>query len=113
MNLQCLRCGEEFDSPITLGYCPGCLEEFKSNRERIGQRQRQRPAPGVFMDGKFSDERMCPRTICDPISGWVVCGLCGSSDIEPGYGLGSGFGMGSYEFCCDCHAFLDFCEDRE
>lgn len=41
-----------------------------------------------------------------------VCGLCGSAEIEPGYGLAGGGGCGSYNFCRGCYRVLDKSEDK-
>lgn len=40
-----------------------------------------------------------------------VCGLCGSQDIEPGYGLAGGGGIGTYNFCTSCQRILDKTEE--
>lgn len=42
-----------------------------------------------------------------------VCGLCGSSDLETGYGLAGGGGCGTYNFCHGCNRVLDKSEDKE
>lgn len=42
-----------------------------------------------------------------------VCGLCGSADIVPGYGLAGGGGCGAYNFCDGCQRVLDKTEDKE
>lgn len=111
MNLTCERCDAAFEAAKFVGYCDECKAEFSKTRERV--HARQRPAPGVIADGKFAEGDDGPRSVTDPVSQRQVCGLCGSADLEPGYGLGSGYGMGAYTFCENCHAFLDFCEDRE
>lgn len=41
-----------------------------------------------------------------------VCGLCGSSAIEAGYGLAGGGGCGAYNFCHGCNRVLDKSEDN-
>lgn len=92
------------------GYCDECIELWQKQRDAI--HKRQRPAPGVYADGKFAKGES-PQTLYDPVSGRNVCGMCGSDDIVQGYGLGSGHGMGAYTFCQECYAFLDFVEDRE
>ena len=110
--MKCIRCQQEFDCNIHRGYCDDCVSAFRLTKE--GVCEKQRPAPNVFADGKFADENAtCPVSVNDPVSGNRVCGLCGSADLEPGYGLGSGFGIGCYMFCCGCDSFLDFCEDKE
>lgn len=110
MQATCVRCEQTFEAEPFRGYCDECLSAYQANRE--GVHARQRPAPGVIADGKFSDEKLCPVSLTHPVLGEQVCGICGSSDIEQGYGLGSGYGMGSYTFCQDCYAFLDFSEDN-
>ena len=42
-----------------------------------------------------------------------ICGLCGSTDIHPGYGLAGGGGCGAYNFCGSCSRVLDKTEDKE
>jgi hypothetical protein len=107
VNLECVGCDAAFEAPTFRGYCPECIEGFEKQRENV--HKRQRPAPGVIADGKFA--RGSPETVYSPVAGRQVCGLCGSAEIEPGYGLGSGYGMGVYTFCNECYAFLDFSED--
>lgn len=41
-----------------------------------------------------------------------VCGLCGSDELEAGYGLGGGGGVGGYNWCRGCQRILDKTEDR-
>lgn len=41
-----------------------------------------------------------------------VCALCGSDDIQPGYGLGGGGGIGGYNWCNGCERILDKSEDK-
>ena len=110
MNLECIGCEETFEADTFRGYCPECLEGFAAQRRHI--HERQRPAPNVIADGKFT-KGDSPKSCTDPVSGRQVCGLCGSDEIEPGYGLGSGHGMGSYTFCVGCNSFLDFVEDYD
>lgn len=106
----CMRCKKNFEVEIgaSPGYCDACIEWFGKQREKI--HQRQNPAPDVHCVGKFASGS--PRTFIDE-EDRTRCGLCGSDDIEPGYGLGSGYGMGSYNFCMYCNSFLDFREDAE
>lgn len=110
MELICNRCKATFDSALARGYCDSCVEHFRDVRK--GVNRKQNPAPGICADGKFTDEA-CPSSFEDGVSGRQVCGLCGSDELEPGYGLGTGYGMGSYTFCCGCNTFLDFREDVE
>lgn len=109
MNLKCIGCGADFESLIFVGYCAECKAKFAEKREHV--HAKQRPAEGVFADGKFAEGS--PQTVFDPVAQKQVCGLCGSAEVESGYGLGSGFGIGVYMFCNDCFAFLDFVEDKE
>lgn len=51
-------------------------------------------------------------TVWDEEQGRNVCGLCGSKDIEPGYGLAGGGGCGMYNFCKSCFRVLDKTEDN-
>ena len=111
MILQCERCLNNFEAEIFLGYCEACKSAFAANRE--GVHAKQRPMPGVFADGKFSDERLCPKSVVNPLTEESVCGLCGSDELDAGYGIGGGYGLGCYNFCTECGTFLDFCEDRD
>lgn len=109
MNLTCERCSKPFDAVAFRGYCDNCQAFFRSVRDQV--HRAQRPAPGVLADGKFRPEDECPHTVYDPVRQANVCGLCGSDQIEMGYGLGTGHGMGSYNYCMECYSFLDFSED--
>ncbi len=109
MEFICIRCNSEFDAANPRGYCDACVAHFAEVRSGI--HRRQRPAPGVICDGKFSED--CPQTVTDPITQKLLCGLCGSDEVEMGYGLGSGYGMGSYQFQQNCNSFLDFHEETE
>ena len=83
-------------------WCPGCIHEFREFRKSINRRQN--PAPGMHCVGKFTTDES-PQTVDGQ------CPLCGSYEIEAGYGLGSGYGCGVYNYCCGCDTFLDFSED--
>lgn len=111
MTLHCIECDSEFESPGIRGYCDNCIQSYRNMRQKI--HASQHPAPGVLADGAFADPKKCPLTITDPIRECQVCGLCGSDNVHPGYGLGSGYGLGGYHFCTDCGSFLDFVEDVE
>lgn len=111
MNLSCVRCGQGFESSNARGYCDECKVAFTEIRQGI--HRKQRPAPGVCADGKFAATKDCPETVIDPVLDKSICGLCGSDEIEPGYGLGSGYGIGTYNFCTGCNSFLDFREDND
>ena len=111
MNLKCKRCGNPFDADPYRGYCDDCLMFFQSVRDRV--HAAQRPAPDILADGKFAPEDDCPHSVWNPVSKRPVCGLCGSEELDAGYGLGSsGHGIGTYNFCLGCEHFLDFSEDR-
>lgn len=101
MKLVCIECDESFESAIARGYCDGCVDRFREQRKHV--HQRQHPAPNVLADGKFA--KGSPQSVEDPINGKQICGLCGSDELDPGYGLGS------YTFCMGCNNFLDFHED--
>lgn len=109
MNMQCVRCETNFDDATFRGYCDGCKLHFTEVRQKV--HARQRPQPGVCADGKFAEPKECPQSVLEPFTGRYVCGLCGSDELEPGYGIGGGYGMGSYNFCGGCNNFLDFSED--
>lgn len=108
---ECINCECDFDAERRRGYCDACLAALNERREYIASCQR--PAPGVFVDGKFVGKRLRPSSITDPVSGRQLCGLCGSEDVQHGYGLGTGYGCGVYLFCEECYAFMDFSEDAE
>jgi hypothetical protein len=110
MNLQCERCNKPFENAIFRGYCEECLSHFALVRQKVARCQR--PAPGICADGKFISEEP-PHTVYDPVRARNVCGLCGSDDVHAGYGLGSGYGMGTYNFCEGCNSFLDCVEDYD
>ena len=112
MNLTCQRCQREFDHPIPRGYCTDCLAHFAGVRDVIDQHRN--PMPGVHLDGKFAAVKECPQTMQCPVTDKEICGLCGSDELEPSYGVGSGYGVcGSYVFCCECNHFLNFIEDAD
>ncbi len=109
-KLSCVRCAQPFDAPTFRGYCDTCVSHFREVRKATSRRQN--PAPGIHCDGKFTDEQS-PQIVMDPEREEEVCGLCGSDELEPGYGLAGGYGMGSYSFCCGCDTIIDFREDLE
>ena len=78
---ECINCECDFDAERRRGYCDACLAALNDRREYIASCQR--PAPGVFVDGKFVGK------------------------------LGTGYGCGVYLFCEECYAFMDFSEDAE
>lgn len=111
MNLKCERCDKPFDNSTFRGYCDECIVFFRSVRDQV--HAAQHPAPNILADGKFRPGKECPHSVYDPVAQANVCGLCGSAEIEAGYGLGTGYGMGSYNYCLGCDNFIDFSEDVE
>ena len=109
MNLICNRCEVSFEGPAPIGYCPDCITHFHEVQRNVNRKQL--PAPGVCADGKFTDDPG-PCSFEDR-SGRAVCGMCGSDELSPGYGLGTGRGIGSYTFCKGCNTFRDFVEDAD
>lgn len=106
---MCERCEQPFEGAAFVGYCPECVAWFREGRKKA--HAAANPAPGMHLSGKFQDVDRCPRTVENPVTEEQVCGLCGSDDLEPGYGFAGGFGLGVYTFCCGCNAVLDFSED--
>lgn len=110
MILKCEHYDGAFEGAAFVGYCPQCVAWFKEDRKIA--HAAQNPMPGVHCDGKFVEEDRCPRTVnSSAATRGRVCGLCGSEDLEPGYGFAGGFGLGMYTFCCGCDTVLDFSED--
>lgn len=109
MILTCERCENEFESPTFVGYCPDCRQWFAEGRQIASDMAN--PRPGVHATGKFLPEDRCPKTVTDPVNRRQACGLCGGTDLEPGYGFAVGLGLGAYNFCTGCNAVLDFSED--
>jgi hypothetical protein len=105
--MLCYRCEKE-EAKHECAYCEECLTFFAEQHEGI--HRKQRPAEAIYADGQFAKPEDSPVSFITDI-GETACGLCGDKAIESGYGLGSGFGIGSYNFCNNCGAFLDFCED--
>lgn len=101
----CERCEAEEADPGTL-YCYECKEYFRGHREE--HHERSNPRPGVHVTGK-TNKGECPATFFNGVAN--VCGMCGSDEIEPGYGFAGGFGLGSYNCCMDCYTIMDFSED--
>jgi len=48
-----------------------------------------------------------PSTVYDEDRNANVCNLCGSADVEAGYGMAGGGGPGMYNFCNGCQRVLD------
>jgi NMD protein affecting ribosome stability and mRNA decay len=115
MRLDCQKCGEEFENANTIGYCDDCRASYDAKQRARSERQETATqAAGAFhIAGKWGDAKESPRSAWDEISQRQVCGMCGSSELEPGYGYAGGFGLGSYQFCLDCCVVQDFSEDLE
>lgn len=63
--------------------------------------------PSLLADGKFRDPADCLRTLDGG-----ACPRCHSAAaLYHSYGLGSGYGIGSYSHCGECEIFLDFVPD--
>jgi hypothetical protein len=111
MSLTCLRCGNPPPFPLVTFpgcYCVVCREFFDQvSREIVTA---QNPRRGIHADGKFAATEHCPKTFDK--GGVRACGLCGSVELDDGYGH-TGYGLGGYTFCCACHRFLDFAEDSD
>ena len=103
--MKCGRCDEKEAEPGTL-YCFECKESFRG--ERGAAQDRVNPMPGVHAVGKFNKGES-PKTFFNGVAN--VCGMCGSDEIEAGYGFAGGFGLGVYQCCMDCYAIMDFSED--
>lgn len=54
-----------------------------------------------------------PITVWDEKAEMTACNLCGSHDIESGYGMAGGGGPGLYNFCNGCNRVLDKSPDPE
>lgn len=72
--------------------------------------QRKDAVPAIACGGGPIDEKAV--SVFDEDRQQNVCGLCGSSDLTAGYGLGGGGGIGGYNFCNGCQRILDKSEDR-
>lgn len=108
---KCTRCTAPFDFEKLRGYCDSCIQHFNDQSQKICNIQH--PGPGLCLDGVFVDSKECPTTIMNESHTGLLCGLCGSDQVESGYGIGSGYGMGCYNFCFECNTFLDFIEDPD
>lgn len=108
MILRCQSCESEFEESSVRGLCPDCVAKHQEDREHV--HERTNPAPGVHAVGKFA-KRECPRSVTDPVTDKGVCPLCGSDELEAGYGFAGGYGLGSYNCCMACYTIMDFHED--
>lgn len=109
LNLTCARaeCGQAFEVEYWRLYCPACVEFYKERKREI--HRAKKPSPGIHLDYSIAQADDCPKSGVEPITGVQCCGLCGSSDVTSGYGIGTGYGaFGSYTFCHGCNSFLDF-----
>ncbi len=59
----------------------------------------------IHIDGKFNDEKECPRSDGD------ICPGCGHKGLESGYGFAGGYGLGVYNACDKCGLICNFVED--
>ncbi len=110
IEMYCVRCNEVFADDRTRGYCDACVDAYRGRREQVDAKRE--PEPGVLVDGVFCKSLECPVTVyAEERDNEQVCGLCGSNEIDAGYGIGTGYGCGSYMYCHDCQSFLDFNED--
>ena len=105
--MKCGRC-EESDAESGTLYCFECKEHFRGNRKKA--HDRANPIPGVHCVGKFIKDES-PKTFYNGVAN--CCGMCGSSEVEGGYGFAGGFGLGGYNCCMECYAIMDFFEDVE
>lgn len=107
MSFSCYKCGAE--SPATdppTVYCPKCAGAI---RESVALAQAKARGVGFMADGAPLASEHKPVTIF--ALGKSRCGLCGSVNLSPEYGL-CVYGCGSYMQCEDCLAILDFREDK-
>lgn len=115
MILECAKCGDDFEHPTTIGYCEACVEAYQEQRKK--RREKQAAVTELLgachVAGKWGDPKETPHSVFCDISQRNVCGLCGSDQLEPGYGFAGGFGLGSYNFCMECNEVQDFSEDCE
>lgn len=113
--MQCERCKQPFEGDTFVGYCPGCVDFHRNAKRELAAIQN--PRKGMHLDGEFikPDAEPGPKSVMDPVTRDMVCGLCGSKEIEPGFGLGTGYGMAVYNFCEGCNTFIDVqpCNDDE
>ena len=110
MILNCIRCEAEFENAKFVGYCYDCQQAF--DEDKAGVCAASNPRPGMHVTGKFA-KLGSPQSVYNPIEEKNVCGICGGSDLDMGYGFGGGHGCGTYNYCQDCNTFLDFSEDTE
>ena len=108
MYLTCVRCESPFEHPTIRAYCDDCVAEWREQAWKT--HKSQNPSPALHLTIKIAGQTL-PLSIEDPVSGKRVCGLCGSDQLDLGYGFAGGCGLGSYRFCMECEAFLDFHED--
>lgn len=111
-QVKCLRCPTLFWMPSPpVGYCGECVDHFKN----VLRTARARAKTGQnFADGKFVGVRDCPsvvRVTVGDLTGYAVCGLCGSDSLTEEYGH-CPFGCGTFLECRVCGAVLDFKEDK-
>lgn len=78
-------------------------ETYESQRPRHIENKQDRYS--IHIDGKFNDEKDCPRSDGD------VCPGCGHPGLEGGYGFAGGYGLGVYDSCKKCNLICNFSED--
>lgn len=110
MLVNCSRCESSFSCDTWRTYCPQCVEMFADNRVRA--EQAQRPLPNVICSGKIIDPADCPKSAVEPVTGRVVCGLCGSDQLNSEYGFCC-HGLGVFHRCWGCGTALNFIEDGD
>lgn len=111
MNLTCQKdgCGKEFDVSTWRLYCPDCVQEFRDVKKHMSA---VRNPTGMHLNVQCAAGVISPKTGIEPITGHEVCGLCGSTEVESGYGFAGGYGLGVYTFCLGCNSFLNVVEDE-
>lgn len=115
MILTCQKCDSEFENANVVGYCESCREDYaRMRQERHDKQAVATEAIGaIHIAGRWGDPKESPQSAFDEISQRQVCGMCGSDELECGYGFAGGFGLGSYMCCCECWTIQDFHEDME
>lgn len=120
----CLRCKAPFDVPSAFrlnsgpAYCPDCMARMRDAVRSSPQGYVSCKAFSAFVDGGEvpKDDTLVPRTYSGIAEGEDharrLCGVCGSAGVESGYGH-TPYGLGCYNFCLECHSYLDFSPDGE
>lgn len=113
--MTCEKCKKDFEGDTFVGYCPTCVSAYRDLQNQIGRVKNIRLGDGrsIHLDGQFADPKECAKSVMNPITGTMVCGLCGSDELESGYGFAGGFGLGVYNYCGGCRSIIDFVEDSD